>query len=91
MQDIGIGASEADRAVRLNEVSQADAFTRKHGGIRQGVAIPKQLVEMMGWSIGVQSVIGSGLRFGFTVHFNRQREHVSDSGQDADLGDRVAA
>ena len=68
VEDTGIGIS-ADQMPRLfHSFSQADSSTTKrYGGAGLGLAISKQLVEMMGGSIGCESRPGEGSRFWFTA------------------------
>jgi PAS domain S-box-containing protein len=68
VQDNGPGIP-ADRVDRLfKSFSQVDASTtRKHGGTGLGLVISKQLTELMGGSIGVESQPGKGARFWFTL------------------------
>jgi len=64
IRDTGIGMNEAQLQNLFNEYTQADAkITRDYGGTGLGLAISKQFVDLLGGTISVNSVVGSGSRF----------------------------
>ncbi len=73
VSDTGIGVP-AERMDRLFQTfSQVDASsTRKYGGTGIGLAISKKLTELMGGEIGVESELGKGSTFWFTIPFEKQ-------------------
>ena len=80
--DTGIGIPEEIQDRIFEKFSQADeSTTRRFGGTGLGTAITKQLVELMGGRIGIQSTPNIGSTFWFDIEFKRQVE-TSDE-QDA--------
>ena len=63
MSDTGIGIGREDRDKLFQSFSQVDAsVSRKYGGTGLGLNICKQLVELMGGKIGMESERGKGSR-----------------------------
>jgi two-component system sensor histidine kinase RpfC len=70
--DTGIGIPTEDQDRIFDTFSQADdSATRRYGGTGLGTAISKQLIELMGGRIGLQSSPGQGSRFWFAIDFKR--------------------
>ncbi|MCJ8307937.1 MAG: response regulator [Rhizobiaceae bacterium] len=91
VRDSGPGLAEADQQRIFEEFVQTDeGATREHGGAGLGLAISKNLVELMGGRIGVTSRLGRGTTFEFTVRLDQPDEDVADARPPVQLDQKVA-
>lgn len=70
VKDTGIGIPQEKVDIIFHKFTQVDSSTtRKYGGTGLGLSIVKHLVERMGGIVWVESSLGRGSSFYFTVNF----------------------
>lgn len=75
IKDSGIGIPEEKIDTLFQPYQQADtAISRKYGGTGLGLSIVKNLVNLMGGRISVESKIGSGSKFSIQVPFKTKTQ-----------------
>ena len=87
IRDTGIGIAPEAQAKIFDSFTQADqSTTRRFGGSGLGTTIAKQLVQLMGGRIGLESAIGLGSTFWVEIDLDKQPEQP-----EAVTGDLAAA
>jgi two-component system, sensor histidine kinase and response regulator len=77
VSDTGVGIAPQKLKTIFDSFSQADtSTTREFGGTGLGLTISKRLIEMMGGRIWVESELGVGSRFHFTVRLGTTVERA---------------
>ena len=77
VQDTGIGIPDDKTTLIFDAFAQADASTtRRFGGTGLGLAISRRLVERMSGRIWLESEVGRGSTFHFTVELRRAEQPV---------------
>ncbi len=77
VKDTGMGIEPGQLKTIFQSFSQGDATaTRKHGGTGIGLSISKQLIDMMGGAIEVDSRPGKGSQFSFLLEFEKQQRSL---------------
>ena len=82
VKDTGIGLTQGELRKLFKSFSQADgSTTRKYGGTGLGLSISKQLVELMGGKIWVESEIEVGSSFIYEIPL----EELSDDKEESNI------
>jgi signal transduction histidine kinase/DNA-binding response OmpR family regulator len=83
--DSGIGISAEQQALLFNSFQQAAiSTTRKFEGTGLGLAISKKIIEMMGGRIWIESELGKGATFAFTIEVKKGKEKRNHPVRDTD-------
>ncbi|OGA70340.1 MAG: hypothetical protein A3G83_06225 [Betaproteobacteria bacterium RIFCSPLOWO2_12_FULL_68_20] len=83
IRDTGVGIAPEAQARIFESFTQADqSTTRRFGGTGLGTTIAKQLVELMGGRIGLESAVGLGSTFWVEIELEKHPERaVSGAGE----------
>src|SRR5687767_12892791 len=83
IRDTGIGIAPEAQSKIFDSFTQADqSTTRRFGGSGLGTTIAKQLVQLMGGRIGLESAIGLGSTFWAEIDLEKQPEHAEAASGD---------
>jgi len=82
VMDTGIGIKDEDKDKLFKSFSQVDAsVSRKYGGTGLGLAVCKQIVEMMHGSINVESQHGHGSMFSFSIQIKVPESEIDSNAE----------
>jgi len=85
VKDTGIGMTEEQKERLFTAFEQAESGTaRKFGGTGLGLSISKNIVEMMGGKISVESEINKGSEFIFEVRLERPEQSDAENKHEAE-------
>lgn len=84
--DTGIGISPRHQAIIFNRFMQVDSgLSRIHEGAGLGLPITKGLIELLGGKIWIESELGKGSKFFFTVPYQNRKSRFSGGSNDFDI------
>ena len=87
VRDTGIGIPEEKQQAIFHAFTQADgSITRQFGGTGLGLSIASRLVEKMGGRVWLESAVGRGSTFHFTVRLQADRTPAPVLTIDSDAG-----
>jgi len=88
--DTGIGISQEQQDTIFDTFSQADASTtRRYGGTGLGLTISKKLIQLMGGELQVQSELGKGSEFSFSLTLNKDHKDIKKKRRKTDDNSQI--
>jgi signal transduction histidine kinase len=91
VEDDGIGIPESDLPHVFERFRQVDGSpTRQHAGMGIGLSLARSLVELHGGTIWVESTMGEGSRFTFTLPIRSADRRSTEQGVTPVMDDRGA-
>ena len=85
IRDSGIGMTPEQMDKIFQPFTQADSSTtRKYGGTGLGLTITKNIIELMGGKLKVESAPGIGSKFSFDLTFNTTAAHEDIDADESD-------
>ena len=90
VKDTGIGIAQENASKMFESFTQAsDSTTRKYGGTGLGLSIVKQLVELHGGKIHVNSELGKGSEFYFSIPYTIAEAPIRTTEHEKVISDEI--
>jgi len=85
--DTGIGISKEQQERLFTSFSQANArISQSYGGTGLGLAISKRIVEQMGGEVSIESELGKGSKFVFTIQTKKMQAPLHEAMDGGHIG-----
>ena len=89
VKDTGVGIADEKKGIIFERFRQgSESMTRSYEGAGLGLSISKAYVEMLGGKIWVESELGNGSTFYFTIPYNAEKEPEIITKEPVSTGDK---
>jgi len=92
VSDNGIGIAKEQQEKLFESFNQANSgISQKYGGTGLGLAISKRIIELMGGHVWIESELGKGAKFIFTINVKKAEQKTREEQDSIDESNTHAA